>query len=95
MLHALMHVFDQLLKLCIDYGFTMWPLIQETYVIAKAKELLNSLGCHDRNVNIVVNKQTSGPSHEVSQKVSMSGAKAWQFLPEPANKPNSKLAWGI
>ena len=34
-------------------------------------------------------------SHEVAQQVSMTGAKARQFLEKPASIDNSKKTWGL
>lgn len=63
--------------------------------IGKVKQLLNSLDYHGGNVKIEVNKQAFGMSHEVSQQVSMIGAKARQFLEKLTGIDNSKKTWGL
>ena len=49
-LHAFMQIFDRLLKLHIDYAFTMKQIQQSREALSKVEELLNSLGCHRGNV---------------------------------------------
>jgi hypothetical protein len=84
-LHAFMRIFDRLLKLHIDYAFTMKPMERSKEALAKVEDLLNSIGCHGGNVSIVTKK--NGPdSHEIAQQVSMSGAKARHFLQKPLAK---------
>ena len=87
-LHAFMRIFDRLLKLHIDYAFTMKPIQRSKESLCRVEELLNSIGCHGGNVQIVV-KDTSD-SHEVAQKVSMSGGKARRFFEKPAKKPTRR-----
>lgn len=86
-----MRIFDRLLKLQIDYAFTMKPLQRSTEALAEVEELLNSLGCHGGNVQIVV-KKNIGDSHDVSQQVSMSGGKARRFFEKPLKKVKRRLS---
>lgn len=77
--HAFMRIFDKLLKLHIDYAFTMKPLSNSTEAINKVEELLNSIGCHSGNVSIVLAKKM-GEAHDIAQQVSMSSRKARRFF---------------
>ena len=90
-LHAFMQIFDRLLNLHIDYAFTMKPIQRSREALSKVEELLNSLGCHGGNVQIVVQKNT-GDSHEVAQQVSMSGGKARRFFEKPPKKGNRRIS---
>ena len=94
-LHAFMRIFDRLLKSHIDYAFTMPTRERKVITIGKLEHLLNSIGCHGGNVKIEANKQASGMSHEVAQKVSMTGAKARRFSEKSASIENSKKTWGL
>lgn len=88
-LHAFMRIFDRLLKLHIDYAFTMKPMERSQEAISKVESLLNSIGCHGTNTSIVAEKK-NGSAHEVAQQVSMSGLKARHFLKKPLPKdPNA------
>ena len=85
-LHAFMQIFDHLLKLHIDYAFTMQPTERSKEALGKVEELLNSLGCHGGNAQIVVKKNTR-KKHEVAQQVSMSGGKARRFFEKRPKTP--------
>ena len=76
-LHAFMRIFDRLLKLHIDFAFTMKPLSRSMEAIGKIEEILNSIGCHGGNVSIIGEVENM---HEVPQEVSMNGVKAQRFL---------------
>ncbi len=86
-LHAFMRIFDRLLKLHIDYAFTM-PDDRGKEALHNVEGLLNLLGCHGGNVTIVANKK-NGDNHEVAQQVSMSGVKARRFLAKPVRSRQS------
>lgn len=90
-LHAFMQIFDRLLKLHIDCAFTMKPIQRSREALSKVEELLNSLGCHGGNVQIVV-KKNPGDTHEVAQQVSMSGGKAQRFFEKPPKKVIRRLS---
>ncbi|RYA63368.1 hypothetical protein DD598_30415, partial [Enterobacter cloacae complex sp. 2DZ2F16B1] len=78
-LHAFMRIFDRLLKLHIDYAFTMKPLENSQEAIERVEVLLNSIGCHGGNVSMVAAKNTR-KAHYIAQQVSMSGQNARLFL---------------
>lgn len=80
-LHAFMRIFDRLLKLHIEYAFTMKPLSRSVEAIGIIEAILNSIGCHGGNVSIMGEVDNM---HEVPQKVSMNGVKARRFLKKPA-----------
>ena len=82
-----MQIFDRLLKLHIDYAFTM-PDDCGKEALHNVEGLLSSLGCHGGNVKIVANKK-NGDNHEVAQQVSMSGVKARRFLAKPVRSRQS------
>ena len=88
-LHAFMQIFDHLLKLHVDFAFTMKPVECSIEALIKVEELLNSIGCHGGNVQILVKKDT-GDTHEVAQQVSMSGGKSQRFFAKPPKKPSRK-----
>ena len=79
-LHAFMRIFDRLLKLHIEYAFTMKPLSRSVEAIGTIEGILNSIGCHGGNVSIMGEVENM---HEVPQKVSMNGVKARRFLKKP------------
>lgn len=79
-LHAFMRIFDRLLKLHIEYAFTMKPLSRSVEAIGIIEAILNSIGCHGGNVSIMGEVENM---HEVPQKVSMNGVKARRFLKKP------------
>ncbi len=86
-LHAFMQIFDRLLKLHIDYAFTM-PGDHGKEALQNVEGLLNSLGCHGGDVKIVANKK-NGYNHDIAQQVSMSGVKARRFLAKPIKSRQS------
>lgn len=67
----------------------MRPIERLKEALGKVEELLNSLGCHGRNVHIVVKKDT-GDKHEVAQQVSMSGGKSQRFFEKAPKKPTRR-----
>ena len=81
-----MRIFDRLLKLHIDYAFTMKPAERSKQAIRRVEDILNSIGCHGGNVSIVTQKNNGADSHDIAQQVSMSGGKAKRFLQKPPPK---------
>ena len=65
-LHDFMRIFDRLLKLHIEYAFTMKPLSRSVEAIIIIEAILNSIGCHGGNVSIIGEVENM---HEVPQKV--------------------------
>lgn len=90
-LHAFMRIFDRLLKLHVDYAFTMKPAARSKQALAEVEDLLNSIGCHGGNVSIITQKNIGGDSHEIARQVSMSGGKARRFLQKPSTSRTNRV----
>lgn len=84
-----MRIFYFLLKIHVDFAFTMKQVERSTEALIKVGELVIYIGCPGGNVQRVVKKDT-GDTHEVAQQVSMSRGTTQIFFGKPPKKPSRK-----
>ena len=79
-LHAEIRILDKLLRLHLDYAYSIKPTKLADTCIEKCESLLSKMGFHGGQVHLKKDPNLSGGTGDVLQDVSMGGAKARRFL---------------
>ena len=79
-LHAEIRILDKLLRLHLDYAYSIKPAHLADDCIAKCEDLLSKMGFHGGQVHLKKDPNLSRKTGDVLQDVSMGGAKARRFL---------------
>ena len=79
-LHAEIRILDKLLRLHLDYAYSIKPSTLANECIDKCEVLLSKMGFHGGQVQLRKDPNLSGNSRDVLADVSMGGAKARRFL---------------
>lgn len=79
-LHAELRILDKLLRLHLDYAYSIKPTKLADECIEKCENLLSNMGFHGGQVHLKKDSIQSKGTGDVLQDVSMGGAKARRFL---------------
>ena len=79
-LHAEIRILDKLLRLHLDYAYSIKPTQLADDCIEKCENLLSKMGFHGGQVHLIKDPNLSGKTGDVLQDVSMGGTKARRFL---------------
>lgn len=79
-LHAEIRILDKLLRLHLDYAYSIKPTQLADDCIEKCENLLSKMGFHGGQVQLKKDPNLSKKTGDVLQDVSMGGAKARRFL---------------
>lgn len=79
-LHAEIRILDKLLRLHLDYAYSIKPSTLSDDCIEKCEDLLSKMGFHGGQVHLKKDPNLSGGTGDILQDVSMGGAKARRFL---------------
>ena len=79
-LHAEIRILDKLLRLHLDYAYSIKPTKLSNERIQKCESLLSKMGFHGGTVHLVKDPNLSSCTGDILQDISMGGTKARRFL---------------